>query len=252
MKQSAEDTALQNARAAYEYVVKAHDDVLGQQDLSAQRASKLGIMIALLFGALSFGLGHFVKIVQNPPANSVFVWISMAALVVAAVALTVAFLASIICSRIAVTSIPHTEKLAARADDPRMGATNCSRYLAALIHNVRRAIKDNLSRHDSRKKWSYCLDWAAPIGLISTAVFVGGAVAQALQVPAPPDNAKQCCRCVETTQLEEPMMGKDENGDKPAEQDNEGQNAGDLADEIKGEPDHVRGDDHSDIEARSE
>lgn len=236
-----EDRAADNVGIAYEYVLKAHDDILQQQDHSTQRAARVAVMITLLFGALSFGLGHYVKIVRHPAANTAAVAIATATLIIAGVALAAAFLAAVVCSRIPTTSIPHSRSVAELAGDARMATTPRARIVAALTENVGKAIQKNISRHDKRQKWSKTLEWATPIGFVCAAVFVGVSVGQAVLLPT--QDIQRGAGCAATaTHEEDTVTDENENGQKPANEKDNGQDARDLSDELKGAPDDVRGD----------
>lgn len=52
------DSNTDNARTAYEFVAKAHDSTLAQRDRVSERANGTVLVIAVVFGALSYGAGN--------------------------------------------------------------------------------------------------------------------------------------------------------------------------------------------------
>ena len=178
-----------NVGIAYEYTLKVYDEILAQQAKNAERANKMILVIALVFAALSYGGANLALVAEHPARNPTWLWISGGCGLLAGIALVIAFLAAMVCSRIKAIFVPGTTGLVGRVSDPAFGEVERARILAALTKNVRAAIERNISLQNRRERSANLLNWTPQVAFLLTAVFVALTVGQRVAVWSAPHNA---------------------------------------------------------------
>lgn len=236
-----EETGSENVRVAYEYVVKAHNDVIRQQDKNAERANKLILVVWLVFAALSYGATNLIDIAHHPARISYLFWISVAAGILAAIALVTAFLAAMMCARVRSIFIPATEGVRNVVGDPDFAKVENARIVGAFIDNLHEAIEAALRQQEGREKWLRVSNWVPQAAFVLTAVFVGLTFAQKVHLALQEPPSTQCApAAVASHEIGVPMAKQE--GDKKGAAPSEDKKA-QILKEIKKAPREVRGSD---------
>lgn len=240
------DTKNANVSIAYTHVVKIYDDAIAARVRLTENANKLALIIAIIFAALSFGAGHLMLIARNPQRNDGLYWFSVVVALIAAIALSAAFLAAMNRSRLRIVSTPRVSGLIDRIKDADFLNADHARIVAALATSVERAIKTNFDAHNKQLVWARILNWAPQVGFLSTALFVACTFAQSMALPLITENdpAHEASMTL-STQEENEMRPEDDDNGNGGENDNGGaKDATDaVVEDIIGEPEIIRGDD---------
>ncbi len=161
-----------NARAAYDYMVQAHKDVLNQQEKTAERANKLALVTSLVIVGLAYGASNLVLVAQETSRNAYLYWAAVIVGTLAALFLVVSFIAAITRSHVTAIGVPESSGLVDHIDDPAFQELEHARVLGALVQNLQSAIDENSRRANERSCAARLLGWAPQLGFALTSVFV--------------------------------------------------------------------------------